>query len=61
MANWALPFELTENHMKRVLTLVLSTLAYASVALAAPAFAKECKDGKVYDPDTGKCVTEKGS
>ena len=47
--------------MKRVLTLVLSTLAYASVALAAPAFAKECKDGKVYDPDTGKCVTEKGS
>jgi hypothetical protein len=33
----------------------------ASLAIADEAEAKVCKSGKILDPDTGKCVTPRGS
>lgn len=45
--------------MAKILMALLATLAFAASTLDAAA--KKCPDGKVYDPDTGKCVTPRGS
>ena len=46
--------------------LTVATVIVALAALGATSFtpnaeAKTCKAGKVLDPDTGKCVTKRGS
>ena len=38
-----------------------ATVGFATLAVAAEAEAKACKAGKVLNPDTGKCVTPRGS
>jgi hypothetical protein len=45
--------------MAKILVALLATLAFAASTLEVAA--KECPDGKVYNPDTGKCVTPRGS
>jgi hypothetical protein len=47
--------------MKTIMIAVatLSILVQASAAMAADA--KSCKNGKVFNPDTGKCETVRGS
>lgn len=47
--------------MKRVLAVVFAALAVSAMAMSGIASAKECKQGKILDPDTGKCVVDKGS
>lgn len=50
-----------ESLMKSVLiaAAALTLVVQASVAMAADA--KACKAGKVFNPDTGKCETVRGS
>ncbi len=47
--------------MTRGIVLLLATIALGVLSLDASAQTKQCPDGKVYDPDTGKCVTPRGS
>jgi len=47
--------------MARTLVALLATLAVATLSLDASAQTKKCPQGKVYNPDTGKCVTPRGS
>jgi hypothetical protein len=47
--------------MAKLLVALVATVAFAVVSLDASAQAKKCPEGKVYDPDTGKCVTPRGS
>jgi hypothetical protein len=46
--------------MAKILVALLATLAFAATILDAAA-QTSCPDGKVYDPDKGKCVTPRGS
>jgi hypothetical protein len=46
--------------MKTFVTGILTALLALSLALPAAA-GKKCKEGKVYDPETRKCVTDRGS
>ncbi len=42
--------------------LALAVTALVAVSLAVPVEAgKKCKEGKVLNPDTGKCETDRGS
>ncbi len=50
-----------EDTMTKTIVLFLATIAFAFLSLGASAQTKRCPDGKVYDPDTGKCVTPRGS
>jgi hypothetical protein len=43
------------------LSVLTLTLPVANLARADEADAKVCKSGKILDPDTGKCVTPRGS
>ena len=47
--------------MAKTIVLFLATVAFAALSLDASAQAKRCPEGKVYNPDTGKCVTPRGS
>ena len=47
--------------MTRAIVLFLATIAFAALNLDASAQTKRCPEGKVYNPDTGKCVTPRGS
>jgi hypothetical protein len=47
--------------MVKILVALLATLAFAASTLEVSAQSKKCPEGKVYDPDTGKCVTPRGS
>ncbi len=47
--------------MKTLAAALLALTLFAPVAIAAEAEAKPCKAGKVLNPDTGKCVTPRGS
>ena len=47
--------------MTRAIVLFLATIAFATLTLDASAQTKRCPEGKVYNPDTGKCVTPRGS
>jgi hypothetical protein len=49
--------------MKSILSglIALSIIGSATLAVAAEAEAKTCKAGKILNPDTGKCVTPRGS
>jgi Chitin binding Peritrophin-A domain len=47
--------------MAKVLVALLAILAFAASTLEVSAQTKKCPDGKVYNPDTGKCVTPRGS
>jgi hypothetical protein len=47
--------------MAKILVALLATLAFAASTLEVAAQTKKCAEGKVYDPDTGKCVTPRGS
>jgi len=47
--------------MARTLFALLATLAVAALSLDASAQTKKCPQGQVYNPDTGKCVTPRGS
>jgi hypothetical protein len=51
------------KHMKSILSglIALSIIGSATLAVAAEAEAKTCKAGKILNPDTGKCVTPRGS
>ncbi len=44
-----------------VLLTALASAGTATVASANEAEAKVCKSGKVLNPETGKCVTPRGS
>lgn len=46
--------------MKSLLALAVTALVAASLAMSAEA-GKKCKEGKVFNPKTGKCVTDRGS
>jgi len=46
--------------MINTLVALLATLAFAGMSLDAFA-QKRCPDGKVWNPDTGTCVTPRGS
>ena len=47
--------------MAKTLVALLATLAFAASSLPVGAQTSECPEGKVYDPDKGKCVTPRGS
>lgn len=49
--------------MKAIFAALLSfaVISTATLATAGEADAKVCKAGKILDPDTGKCVTPRGS
>jgi hypothetical protein len=47
--------------MARILVALLALLAFSALSLEVSAQTKKCPEGKVYDPDTGKCVTPRGS
>jgi hypothetical protein len=47
--------------MTKTIVLILATIAVAALSLDASAQTKRCPKGKVYDPDTGRCVTPRGS
>jgi hypothetical protein len=49
--------------MKTLMTalMALTLMGSATVSYAEEAEAKACKAGKVLNPDTGKCVTPRGS
>jgi hypothetical protein len=46
--------------MAKALVSVLLSVAIAALSVAAYA-QRKCPDDKVYDPDTKKCVTPRGS
>lgn len=46
--------------MKSWIPLALTALVAVSLAMPAEA-GKKCKEGKVFNPDTGKCETDRGS
>ncbi len=46
--------------MVKVLVALLATLAFTASTLEVTAQTR-CPEGKVYNPDTGKCVTPRGS
>jgi Chitin binding Peritrophin-A domain len=50
-----------ETTMAKLLVALLATLALTALSLEASAQDKKCPDGQVYNPDTGKCVTPRGS
>ena len=41
--------------------IALSLMGSATLSFADEAEAKVCKAGKILDPDSGKCVTPRGS
>jgi len=47
--------------MARIFAALLAILAFAALSLEVSAQTQDCPDGKVYDPDKGKCVTPRGS
>jgi hypothetical protein len=49
--------------MKTLVTalIALTLMGPATLAFADEVEAKACKSGKILDPDTGKCVTPRGS
>ena len=47
--------------MAKLLVALLATLAFAALSLNVSAQEKKCPEGKVYNPDTGTCVTPRGS
>ena len=47
--------------MTKTVVLLLATLTFAILSIDASAQTKKCPQGKVYDPDSGKCVTPRGS
>lgn len=46
--------------MVKILVALLATLAFTASTLQVSA-QRRCPEGKVYNPDTGKCVTPRGS
>ncbi len=46
--------------MAKILVALLATLAFAASSLEVSA-QTACPDGKVRNPETGKCVTPRGS
>ncbi len=46
--------------MKSLLALAIAALVAVSLTVPVEA-GKKCKEGKVFNPDTGKCVTDRGS
>ena len=47
--------------MAKAFISMLASFAIAALSVAADAQEKKCPKGKVYDPDTKKCVTPRGS
>lgn len=47
--------------MPKLILALLASLAIAAMSAPLMAQAKKCPEGKVYNPDTGKCVTPRGS
>jgi len=47
--------------MAKTLIALLATLTFAALSLGASAQAGDCPEGQVPDPDTGECVTPRGS
>ena len=47
--------------MVKAFVSILSSFAIAALSAAAIAQERKCPKGKVYDPDTKKCVTPRGS
>ena len=47
--------------MAKTLVALLATIAFTGMSLDASAQQRKCPDGKVWNPDTGKCVTPRGS
>jgi hypothetical protein len=47
--------------MAKALISVVVSIAIAALSAAAYAQEKKCPKGKVYNPDTKKCVTPRGS
>ncbi len=47
--------------MTKILMVLLATLAFAASTLEVSAQTRDCPAGKVLNPDTGKCVTPRGS
>ena len=47
--------------MAKILVALLATLAFSASTLEVSAQTRNCPEGKVYNPDTGKCVTPRGS
>lgn len=47
--------------MKYILPALVLLSVMGTVTLAVAADAKACKAGKVLNPETGKCVTPRGS
>ena len=46
--------------MKSLLALAITALVAVSLAMPVEA-GKKCKEGKVFNPATGKCETDRGS
>jgi hypothetical protein len=47
--------------MAKAVIALLAMLGVVLLGFDAAAQAKKCKEGQVYDPVTGKCVTRRGS
>ena len=47
--------------MAKFLVALLATLAFSASTLEVSAQTRTCPEGKVYNPNTGKCVTPRGS
>lgn len=47
--------------MAKILVALMATLAFAASTLEVSAQTRDCPEGKIYDPDKGKCVTPRGS
>ena len=46
--------------MTKTIVLLLATITFSVLSFDASAQTR-CPEGKVYNPDTGKCVTPRGS
>ena len=46
--------------MKSLIALAVTALIAVSLAMPAEA-GKKCKEGKVFNPESGKCETDRGS